>query len=322
VENRLTRTPSAAVTFRLEVEAAQGYASQAKAENTLRAYKNDWADFTAYCAERSLSSLPAEPETVAVYLSALAKQGKKAATLARRLSAISAAHLAEKLENPASLKHYAVKQVWDGIKRTTGTAQTRKQPVLTEKLRALVPLTPATLTGFRDRAILLLGFAAALRRSELVALAVEDIQYVLQGVDLTIRRSKTDQEGAGETIGIWKGREAATCPVTALQAWLEASGITAGPIFRPMTKHQTLRKGALTGHAVARIVKHYAQAAGFQGDFSGHSLRAGLATQAAKSGANERDIMRHTRHKSVTTLRKYIREGERYANNVSGSVGL
>lgn len=155
-----------------------------------------------------------------------------------------------------------------------------------------------------------------------MVLEVEDLDFVLQGVDVTIRRSKTDQEASGETIGIWARRETRTCPVTALNDWLAASGIVSGPIFRPITRHQTLREGALTGHAVARLIKRYAKAAGLKGDFSGHSLRAGLVTSAARDGANERDIMNHTRYKSVATLRKYIRAGERYTNNVSGSVGL
>ena len=326
MENTVTVTSTtslAKLAVLRDAETAQSYADQSKAENTIRAYESDWKDFTAYCQARSLSSLPADPETVSIYISHLAKErNMKPATIARRLASISTMHLMQKLDSPAALRHFCVKSTWDGIKRSKGTAQTRKDPTTINVLRALIAETPDTLTGIRDRALLLLGFAAAFRRSELVALRVEDLKYVSQGLEIVIRSSKTDQEGAGHTIGIWNGREAATCPVSALTGWLTASGITSGPIFRSMTRHQTVRKGTLSGQAVARLVKRYAKAARLTGDFSGHSLRAGCITAAALDGANERDIMRHSRQKNVTTVRKYIRDGERFHNNISGRIGL
>lgn len=312
----------ASLVVQKEAEAAQGYADHARAANTLLAYKADWVDFVRYCKGRSLSFLPAAPETVAIYLGWLADNGKKPATIARRLSSISVNHTANRLDSPAGLWHFAVKQVWDGIKRKHGTAQVRKTPAVTENLKKLVERVPQTLTGSRDRAMLLLGFAAALRRSELVALSVEDVEFVNEGIRLTIRRSKVDQEGQGRVIGIRAASESGCCPVRALKEWLFESGITTGHLFRPITRYQTLRNRKLTGQVVAQMIKRYAKLAELKGDYSGHSLRAGLITSAAKNRASERDIMRQSGHVSVTTLRKYIREADVFQDNISGLVGL
>ncbi len=199
-------------------------------------------------------------------------------------------------------------------------------PALADDVRAMVAALPETTAGARDRALLLLGFAGALRRSELVALDVADVdttRAAREGLVVTVRRSKTDQEGAGQVVGLPRGQHAETCPDRALAAWLELAGIAAGPIFRAVDKAGRVRRTRLSGYDVARIVKRAAERAGLDpARYAGHSLRAGLATSAAIAGAEERDIMRQTRHQSVTVARRYIRDGSLFRRNAAGTVGL
>jgi len=201
-------------------------------------------------------------------------------------------------------------------------------------LRLIVLTRPADLKGLRDRALLLLGFAGAFRRSELVSLNRGDLEFVPQGLKVTLRRSKTDQEGAGMLKSILPGKHEATCCVRAVQRWLQASRIQSGPIFRPVNRHGQVRARRLTGHAVARLLKDaIVDALRAQGlperevlarveGFSGHSLRAGYVTSAAAEGAEEHAIMRQTGHKRVDTLRRYIREGDIFRNNPLRSMDL
>jgi len=177
--------------------------------------------------------------------------------------------------------------------------------------------------GLRDRALLLVGFAAALRRSKLVGLDVEDLGFEQAGMVLTLRRSKTDQEGQGQTVAIPYGRHDSTCPVLAVKVWLDASGITAGPVFRAVDRHGNIAAARLSDRAVANIVKRAAAAAGLDpADYAGHSLRSGMATAAARAGASERAIMDQTRHRSVAMVRRYIRRGQLFADNAAGRLGL
>ena len=301
-------------------EQAKDYARGAKAPNTWRAYQADWRDFEGWCAAHGLASLPAAPETVALYLTALAERCK-VSTLQRRIAAISQVHQAAQLEPPT--RALAVRTVMAGIRRAKGTAQQGKAAAVTATIRAMVDTLPASLLGTRDRALLLVGFAAALRRSELVSLDVGDVAVAREGLVVTLRRSKTDQEGQGRQIGIPAGQNAATCPVKALRAWLRAAGIESGPIFRPINRHGQLAPARLSDKAVALVVKRCAQAAGFDpADFGGHSLRAGLATSAAAAGVSERAIMNQTGHRSVTVARRYIRAGSLFRENAAGAVGL
>ncbi|MBY6274119.1 MAG: integrase, partial [Bacillaceae bacterium] len=253
---------------------ARDYASRSRAPNTKRAYQNDWRDFTSWCEEQGLQPLPATPQTIALYLTARAET-HRVSTLQRRLSAISQAHKAAGYP-PISTRDEPLHSIWMGIKREKGTAQQGKAPVVTEELRAMVATLPDSLLGIRDRALLLLGFAGAFRRSELVNLDVTDVNMTRDGVIVTLRRSKTDQEGQGQKIGIPYGSNPATCPVRALQAWLEASGITEGPLFRSIDRHGNLQPSRLSDKAVALVVKRRAQAVGLDpSKYSGHSLRAG-----------------------------------------------
>lgn len=307
----------------LEAIAAKSkeYIQQAKAGNTLKGYKTDFNDFVSWCMSLNLSPLPAEPETVANYLTTLVENGRKVSTLTRRVSAISQAHQAAGYDSPTH--SLIVRSVMAGIRRVKGTAQKGKAPVLTNDIRLMVEALPENLLGIRDRALLLVGFAGAFRRSELVGLDVEDLTFTREGLKVIIRKSKTDQEGQGIEKGIAYGSHPETCPVRALQDWLEVTGITTGPVFHSINRHGRIQPARLSDKAVALVVKRQAKTVGLNPqDYAGHSLRAGLATAAAQAGANERVIMKQTGHKSTQMVRKYIRMGTLFQENASAMVGL
>jgi integrase len=216
-----------------------------------------------------------------------------------------------------------VRNTLKGIKRTLGTATVQKAPALTADIRAMVDVTDAGLIGLRDRALILLGFAGAFRRSELVALDVSDLTFNRDGLTVTLRRSKTDQEGQGRKIGIPYGSNPDTCPVRTLRAWLEETAVTGGPVFVSLNRHGQVQPDRLSPVDIARVVKKLARRAGLDpAKYAGHSLRAGHATSAAASGASERSIMNQTGHKSVQMLRRYIREGSLFRENSAGKLGL
>jgi site-specific recombinase XerD len=301
-------------------EKAMEYVAHSKAYNTVRSYRSDWNDFVKWCEANGLEYLPATPKTVARYLTALSERCK-VSTLQRRLSAISQAHKQAGFAG-ISTREEPLHSVWEGIRRTKGTAQKGKAPVLIDDIRAMVKSLPDNLLGIRDRALLLVGFAGAFRRSELVSLDVEDVEFTREGLIVHLRKSKTDQEGQGRDIGIPYGSNPATCPVRALQDWLDASGITSGPLFRAV-QHGKVQPGRLSDKAVALVVKRCAKAAGLDASkYAGHSLRAGLATTAAMAGVSERAIMAQTGHKSVNMVRRYIRKGSLFTENAAASIGL
>jgi site-specific recombinase XerD len=306
-------------------ERANEYAAASKSAATVRAYSTDWQAFTAWCSERGLVSLPADPRTVALYLADQAATCKPA-TLGRRMAAIAKAHQSAGYESPASMKHAAVADVWHGIRRTHGVAQDAKAPAVVEDVRRMVAVAMAgsnVMLAARDRALLLIGFAGAFRRSELVALNLEDILQTGDGLVITLRRSKTDQEGAGRKVGIPYGSTPETCPVRAYVAWLAAAQITSGPVFRNVNRHGQVQPAALTDQSVALVVKRYAAEAGLDAkQYAGHSLRAGLATTAAAAGVSERAIMAQTGHKSAAMVRRYIRDGALFRENAAARIGL
>ena len=257
-----------------------------------------------------------------MYLTALAATHRPA-TITRRLTAITKAHQAEGLPSPATVAELAVGETLKGIRRTLGTAQRAKTPLLTADLLQVLAHLPPGLAGTRDRALLLVGYAGAFRRSELAALALEDLAWVEEGAVVTLRRSKTDQAGQGRAVAIPRGAHAATCPVRALRQWIEQAGLATGPIFRPVDRHGKLRRGRLHPNAVGAIVQRALQRAGFEaGKYGGHSLRAGFATQAAKNGATAFDIMRQTGHRSVQTVSRYVREAQIFKDAPAGKLGL
>src|SRR5579864_6677252 len=301
-------------------EQVREFIRASKAENTLRGYQSDWRDFCGWCEAHSLGPLPAGAETVAAYIAECASH-LKVGTVQRRLNAIAEAHKAVELESPT---HSAiVANTMKGIRRTLGTAANQKAPALTDDIRAMLDATDAGIIGLRDRALILLGFAGAFRRSELVRLDVEDCAFGKDGLTVTLRRSKTDQQGAGRKIGIPYGSNPETCPVRTVQAWIEQAGIITGPLFRSINRHGQVQTGRLSGIDVARVVKKLAIRAGLDAaKYAGHSLRAGHATSAAIAGASERSIMKQTGHRSVQMVRRYIREGTLFRENSAGKLGL
>jgi site-specific recombinase XerD len=300
-----------------DLASAIDLAKAEKAASTRKAYGSDFRLFREWCEARGVMALPAAPETVAAYLAAHAGTSK-ASTLGRRIAAIRYAHKLAGLVLPTDAE--GVKATMRGIRRTYGSARTRKAPAVAGKMLGMVATAPDKLAGLRDRALLLVGFGGALRRSELVALDVEDIPQTETGLLVKIRGSKTDQEREGVTIAIAKGDIA--CPARALREWLDAAGIVDGPIFRPIDKGGTVRASRLTCRSVANIIKAYAERAGFDAStFSGHSLRAGFPTSAAGNGASIFKMMDVSRHKSVDTLRGYVRDAELFKDH-AGAGGL
>jgi site-specific recombinase XerD len=323
-DNTITPRPDAALILANELEeAAWSYVRASKAANTVRAYRADLADFTLWCKEHSRESLPAQPETICLYITALAGHSVKPSTIQRRLSSISQAHQLAG-QDPSPTHDAFVRMTMSGIRRTLGTAPAQKAPVVTSELRRLLAVTPEdTKAGLRDRALLLVGFAGGFRRSELVGLNVEDLLDTDDGLRVQIRRSKTDQEAEGRELGLPHGQHPETCPVRAVRAWRKAAGINDGPLFRPINRHDQIRVARLTPEGVALVVKRAAERAGFDPThYAGHSLRSGLATAAAAGGAPERAIMRQTGHRSVQTVRRYIRSGSLFTDNAAAYVGL
>ncbi|MCZ2147271.1 MAG: tyrosine-type recombinase/integrase [Bryobacterales bacterium] len=299
---------------------AREFAAESHAANTRRAYEADWRDFCGWCRERGVASCPAGEETVVLYLTDLARS-RKVSTLTRRMAALGQAHRAAGHEAPGEMA--GVRRLMRGIRRTKGTAPEAKRPVLIGDLKAMVKDLPETAAGLRDRALLLVGFAGAFRRSELVGLDVEDVEENGEGLVVRVRRGKTDQEGEGRKVGIPRGREEKSCPVRAVAAWIRAAGIESGPLFRPVSRHGLIAKTRLSGEAVALIVKRHARELGKDERlFAGHSLRAGLATSAAMAGKPERAIMNQTGHRSAATVRRYIRDGELFRENAAEGLGL
>ena len=298
---------------------ARSYEASSKSANTWRAYRSDLRHFGAWCQRRGLSALPAEPDTVRLYL--VDHAGRLAvSTLRRRLSAIAEAHQAAQLPNPTGSP--VVRFAWEGMRRTHGSAPRAKEAAVTEVVAAMVtPLGP-TLLDTRDRALLLLGFAGALRRSELSALDVADIAETGDGLRVNVGRSKTDQEGQGAVIGVAYGSNPPTCPVRAWRSWVEAAGIEDGPAFRRL-RNRRVSAERLSGDGIARMVKRRAKAAGLAPElFSGHSLRSGFATTAARAGVAEHKIMRQGRWTTSQAMRGYIQEGELFVDNPSAKLGL
>jgi len=296
-----------------ELEAAHEYALQEKAAATRKAYATDWAIFDDWCNARHLEPLPAAPETVAAFLASQADQGIKPSTLQRRTAAIRYAHKLAGQTTPTD--NEAIRAVLRGIRRTHGAAPDKKAPALSEIVITMVSHCPDNLAGRRDRALILMMFAGAFRVSELVALNFEDLQETESGLKVRIRRSKTDQEGLGQEIAIVPGRHA--CPIKALNTWREASGVETGPIFRRIRKNG-LTEGRISTKGAALLIKKYALLSGLDATrYSPHSLRSGLATSAAERGANIWKIMELTRHKSVETLRGYVRSVEKFKNHAA-----
>jgi integrase len=301
---------------------AAEFARSARSPATDSAYASDWCDFAAWCNSADRLALPADPVTIGAYLSD--RSGNlKVSTLNRRLAAITAMHRLG--GHGLDGKHPAIALVLAGIRRTYGSRQIAKRALLTEDLRRIVrKLRVHTPGGCRDRAVLLVGFAAALRRSELIALDLGDITITQAGLTVLVRRSKTDQEGQGREIGIPRSRKSATCPVAAIEAWLSLSNFSnfSVPLFTRVD-HGRITGDRLTGRAVAEIVKRAAKLVGIDpSKVAGHSLRSGFATSAARGGASLADIMAQTGHKNSDVAMRYVQKGKILQNPASRAVRL
>ncbi|MEQ8819423.1 MAG: site-specific integrase [Sumerlaeia bacterium] len=303
------------------VQRAQQYAGESRAANTRRAYKADWRDFESWCMERSRGAIPASSETVALYITSLADHGLRVSTIERRLATISQAHQLAGHGSPT--KDAAVREVLKGIRRVRGCAPSRKKAISVAELRGLVATCDASPKGRRDRALLLVGFLGGFRRSELVALERDDIQIEDEGLRIRIRKSKTDQDSEGREVGVPVGNRAETCPVLALTAWLQTAGSSEGPVFQSLYRGGRPTGRGLSGNAVACLIKERAMQAGLDPELlSGHSLRSGFCTSAAKAGASEREIARSTGHRSLRILRTYIQAGTVFSENAAKRIQL
>ena len=298
------------------------YLRASKAKNTVRAYQSDWDQFTKWCHRFGFQALPADEEVVGAYISFLADNGRKTSTIRRHLTSIAEAHRAAKSETIPSDTFY-VRQIWKGIKHSKKMATTQKVAAVIADIRRMVDAQPPSLMGLRNKMILLIGYAGAFRRSEIVSLDWEDVQFVREGMIVTLRQSKTDQEGEGRKVGIQYGTRWETCPVRGLQEWMEQSKAQSGPIFRRFDRFGQVTKHRLSAQSVALVVKDAARSAGLDAtQYSGHSLRAGSATQGAKSGAGESVIMKQTGHTSSDMVRRYIRDGNLFRDNLTSYLGL
>ncbi|MCB2190545.1 MAG: tyrosine-type recombinase/integrase [Deltaproteobacteria bacterium] len=304
--------------FEKELEQAKYFFNQQHAPSTLRAYRSDWAIFERWCHARGIQPLPAAPEAVAVFLGSQAADGSKPATLTRRVAAIRYFHIMAGITDSPTASEI-VRSTMKGIRRALGTAKAQKAPVTTDRLLKMLDQVPETLQGYRDRAILLLGFAGAFRRSELANLLVSDLEDVPSGLRVHIRKSKTDQEGAGQVVPIIKGDK--VCPVKTVTKWLQVANIKKGPVFRRLGKGGKIFKKSLTPYSIGKIVKRYAEMAGYDPmDYGGHSLRSGFLTSAAMNGASIFKMMDISRHKSMDTLKGYVRLAEEFKDHAGGGL--
>ncbi len=294
----------------LELETLNNLKSS-KALNTLRAYKADYKDFASFCIKNGFKPMPSEPKIITLYLTHLSKSSKFS-TLKRRLASISVIH---KLSGHyIDVKHPMITENLMGIKRILGSHQKAKKPILINDLKLIINLIDkekSETNRFKNRALILVGFAGGFRRSELVAILYEDLDFVPEGVKIFVKRSKTDQSGEGMTKGIPYFTNPEYCPVVSLKKWIEKSEIKSGKIFD------------ISDKSVALTIKKYAALAGLDSNkYSGHSLRSGFATSTAELGAEERSIMAMTGHKTTQMVRRYIQEANLFKNNALNKIKI
>ena len=282
-----------------------------KANNTLRAYKADFRDFALFCQQNGFTSMPSEPKIVTLYLTNLSKSSKYS-TLKRRLASISVVHRLN--GHYLDTKHPVITENLLGIKRIKGTYQKAKKPILINDLKSIIKVINEDKNKTKrskNKALLLVGFAGGFRRSELVEITIDDIEFVKEGVKIFVKRSKTDQSGEGMTKGIPYFTNPSYCPVISLKDWIKEGDIKSGKVFKMSDKN------------VALTVKKYVKLAGLdQSKYSGHSLRSGFATSTAELGAEERSIMAMTGHKTTQMVRRYIKEANLFKNNALNKIKI
>ena len=296
-----------------------------KANNTIRAYKSDFKDFSLFCVQNGFKPLPSEPKIISLYLTHLSTKDVKMSTLKRRLVSIGVIH---KLKGHyLDTKHPAIIENIMGIKRRKGIVQKGKKPILISSLKLIINTIDQQeknkIKKLRDKSIILTGFSGGFRRNEIVALDYDDLDFVPEGLKITIRRSKTDQFGEGSVKALPYFDNLQYCPVVTLKNWITVSKIKSGPIFRRFSKGSKLSGNRLTDQTVALLIKKYLNLAGVDSkNYSGHSLRSGFATSAAESGAEERSIMAMTGHKSVEMVRRYIKEANLFKHNALNKIKI
>ena len=295
-----------------------------KANNTLRAYRSDFKDFGGFCAKHGFNSMPTDPKIVSLYLTHLSKTSK-ISTLRRRLVSIGVVHKIK--GHYLDTKHPIIIENLMGIKRLKGSMQTGKKPILINHLKQIINVINnqdiEEIVKQRNKTMILIGFGGGFRRTEIISIDQEDLEFVNEGVKIIVRRSKTDQFGEGMIKGLPYFPNETYCPVINLKNWLKISKIKTGPIFRRFTKGSSLTKHRLTDQSVVLIIKDCLRIAGIENhNFSGHSLRSGFATVAADSGADERSIMAMTGHKSSQMVRRYIREANIFKNNALNKIKI
>ena len=296
-----------------------------KANNTVRAYKSDFNDFGLFCAHNGFKSLPSEPKIVSLYLTYLSTKDVKMSTLKRRLVSIGVIH---KLKGHyLDTKHPSIIENIMGIKRRKGSIQKGKKPLLINNLKTVINVIDKEkieeIKKLRDRSIILIGFAGGFRRNEIVSLDYEDLDFVKEGLKISLKRSKTDQFGEGSVKGLPYFDNSEYCPVVSIRKWIKISKINSGPLFRRFNKGSKLSDNRLSDQTVALLIKYYLKIAGIENkNYSGHSLRSGFATSAAESGVEERSIMAMTGHKSTEMVRRYIKEANLFKNNALNKIKL
>ena len=296
-----------------------------KANNTIRAYKSDFADFSLFCVQNGFKSLPSEPKIVSLYLTQLSTKNIKMSTLKRRLVSIGVIHRLK--GHYLDTKHPSIIENMMGIKRRKGSIQKGKKPLLINNLKLLInaidEIKEEEIKKLRDRSIILIGFSGGFRRNEIVSLDYDDLDFVTEGLKINLKRSKTDQYGTGLIKGLPYFDNPQYCPVLSLKKWINISKINTGPLFRRFSKGSKLTDKRLTDQTVAHLIKKYLKLSGIESkNYSGHSLRSGFATSAAESGAEERTIMAMTGHKSTEMVRRYIKEANLFKNNALNKIKI
>jgi len=296
-----------------------------KADNTIRAYKSDFNDFELFCIKNEFKSLPTHPKIISLYITYLSKKDAKMSTLKRRIVSIGVIHKMK--GHYLDTKHPAIIENIMGIKRRKGSIQKGKKPLLINNLKKIINVIDENIKNeikrLRDRSIILIGFSGGFRRNEIVSLDYNDLDFMQEGLKITLRKSKTDQFGEGLIKGLPYFDNNQYCPVISISKWLEISKINSGPLFRRFKKGLGLSDNRLTDQTVALLIKEYLNLAGIDNkNYSGHSLRSGFATSAAESGAEERNIMAMTGHKSTEMVRRYIKEANLFKNNALNKIKI
>lgn len=310
-----SRTALAQLELDNALKAAKRYSKKSRADSTWRAYKSDWRQFEAWCQTVTLPSLPADPETVSMFVASQASDGLNPSTLNRRLAAIRLVHLGAGHPSP----HNALKvvEVMRGIRRDWAQPPAKKAAAIDVDIKKMADVVDSeTAMGLRDRALLLFGFAGAFRRSEIVALNTWNIEEREEGLKVTIEKSKTDQEAQGQIIAIVSQPDSPYCPVQALKDWLTVAEIGHGALFRRMFRGDKVGEARLSAQSIALVVKEYASRAGLDWErYAGHSLRSGFLTSAARNRASIFKMADQSRHKSLDVLRDYVKSEALFEDN-------